>query len=98
MRIKYRRPETVFKYKRLWRLEIMPIVLGLHHQLYPNECVNSYLVWYGFQVILMELGKTAMAIFMIFYLNMVILKNGAKTNMIRMIPMYAYPVLAPDLG
>ena len=91
MRRKYRRPETLLKYRRLWRLDIRPIVMGLHHQLYLNEFVNSSLAWDGLEVTLMELGRTTMAIFMRFYPKMVILKNGAKTNMIIMLPMHAYP-------
>ena len=36
----------------------------------------------------MELGRTTMAIFMIFYLKMEILNNCAKTNIIRILPMH----------
>ena len=46
----------------------------------------------------MELCRTKMAIFMIFYSNMAILKNVSKINMIRMLPMHAYPSAASDLG
>ena len=81
----------MLKYRRLWRLEIRSIVLGLHHQIYPNGFVNSSLLWDGLQLTLMELGRMTMGIFMIFYSEMLILKNGANTNMIRMLPMHAYP-------
>ena len=46
----------------------------------------------------MELGRTTMAIFMRFYSKMDILKDGAKTNMIRMLPMHAYASATSDLG
>ena len=82
---KYRRPLTLLKYRRFF---IRPIVLGLHHQLYSNEFVNSSLAWDGLQVTFMELGRTTMAIFMIFYLKMAILNNFAKTNIIRILPMH----------
>ena len=90
-------PETLLKYRRLWRLAIRPIFPGIHHQLYPNELVNSSLSWDGLQVTYMELGRTTMAIFMRFYLKMVIINNVAKTNMIRILPMYAYPSATLDL-
>ena len=47
---------------------------------------------------MIELGRTTMATFMIFYSKMVILKNGAKTNMIRILPMHAYESATSDLG
>ena len=81
----------------MWRLVTRPIVLGLHHQLYPNEFVNHSLAWDGLEVTLMELGRTTMAIFMIFYSKMAILKNGVNANMTRMLPMHAYPSATPDL-
>ena len=90
-RIKYRIPVTLLKYRRFWRFAIRPIVPGIHHQLYTNELVNSSLAWDSFQVTLVELVRTKMAIFMRFYSKMVILKNGAKTNMIKMVPIHAYP-------
>ena len=46
----------------------------------------------------MQLDRTMMAIFMRFYSKMVILKNGAKNNMIRMLPMHAYLSATLDLG
>ena len=46
----------------------------------------------------MELGRRAMAIFIILYSNMAILKNGAKTNVIIMLLMHAYPLATSDLG
>ena len=73
----------MFKYSKLWRLAIRPIVPVIHHQLYLNEFVHFSLAWDDFQVTLMELGRTTMVIFMRFYLKMAILKNGAKTNMIK---------------
>ena len=79
-------------------MAIRPIVPGLHHQLYPSEFINSSLEWDGLQVTLMELGRTKMAIFMIFYSKMAILKNGAKMDMIIMLPMHTYPSAASGLG
>ena len=96
LRRKYRRPATLLKYRRLWRLDIRPVVPGLYHQLYPNKFVNSSLVWDGLQVKLIEVGRSTMAIFMRFYSNMKILDNGAKKNMMRMLPMNAYPSAAWD--
>ena len=87
----------MLKFRMLWRLAIRLIVTYLHHQLYLNEFGNSYMVWNGLQVTLMELFRTKMAIFMIFYSNMVILKNGANTNMIRIMPMHAYPLVTLGL-
>ena len=95
--INYRSPETLLKCRMLWRLAIRPVVTYLHHQLYLNEFGNSYMVWDGLQVTLMELFRTTMAIFMIFYSKMVILNNGTKTNMIRMLPIYAYPLVTSVL-
>ena len=46
----------------------------------------------------MELGRTTMEIFMRFYLKMEVLKNSAKTNMIRMPLMHAYPQEKLDSG
>ena len=46
----------------------------------------------------MELGRTNMAIFMRFNSKMTILKNDNKTNMIRMLPIHAYPAATPYLG
>ena len=97
-RSKYIRPGTLLNYRRLCRLSIRPIVPGLYHQLYLNKCVNSSLAWDGLQVTLMELGRAIMAIFMIFYLKMSILKNGANTNMIRIPSMNAYPSATLDIG
>ena len=71
---------------------------GLHYQLYTNDFVNYSLTWDGLQVTLMELGRTTMAIFMIFHSNMEILKNSTNMNMIRMLPMHAYPWVKSDLG
>ena len=51
-----------------------------------------------FQVTLMELGRTKMAIFMRFNSKMTILKNDDKTNMIRMLPIHAYPLETSYLG
>ena len=96
--MKYRSLVNLLKYMRLCRLAIRPIVPGIYHQLYPKEFVNSFLAWDYLQVKLMELGKTIMAIFMRFYSKMVILNNGAKTNMIIMLPMHAYPLATSDLG
>ena len=93
-RRKYRRPATLLKYRRL---AIIPIFPGLHHQLYPNDFVNSSLSWDGLQVTLMQLGRTTMVIFMRFYLKMAIINNGAKMNMIRILPMHEYPLATPDL-
>ena len=80
---------TIFKYGRLWRLDIRMIVPGIYHQLYPNEFVNYSLEYDVLQVALVDLGRTTMALFMRFYLNTEILKNGDKTNMIRIMSMYA---------
>ena len=66
-RRKYRSPATLLKYSRLCRLAIIPIVPGLNRQLYPNELVNSSLTWDGLEVTLMEIGRTKIAIFMMFY-------------------------------
>ena len=68
-------------------MAIIPIVPGLHHQLYPNEFVNFSLAWDGLEVTFVELGRTAMELFMIFNSNIEILKIGAKNNMIIMLPM-----------
>ena len=92
------RPENLLKYRRLWRLAIILIVLGLHHQLYPNEFINYSLVWDGLQLTLMELVRTTMVIFTRFYSKMAILKNGAKKNMIIILPIHAYPSVKSDLG
>ena len=46
----------------------------------------------------MELGRTTMVIFMRFYLRMVILKNGANRNTLKILPMHAYPLALSDLG
>ena len=97
-RRKYRSTDTLLKCRSLCRLAIILIVTGLHHQLYLNKFVNSSLAWDNLQATLMELGRTAMVIYKIFYLKMLILKNGAKTNMIRMLPMDAYPSATLDLG
>ena len=91
--INYRSPATLLKCRRLWRLAIRPIVKDLQHQLYLNEFGNSSLVWDGLQVTLMELVRKTMAIFMVFYSDMVILKNGANTNMIRILTIYAHPLV-----
>ena len=48
------------------------------------------MVWDGLQLTLMELVRTTKETFMIFYSNIVILKNGAKINMIRILPFHAY--------
>ena len=79
------------KYRRLWRLAMRTIVLGLHYQLYRNEFVNYSLEWDSLEVTSMELDRKTIAIFMRLYLKMAILKNSAKTNMMRMLPMHAYP-------
>ena len=70
------------KYRRLQRLSIIPIVMGLHHQLYPNDFVNYSLALDGLQVTLMELGRTAVETFTRFYSKMAILNNGTNMNMI----------------
>ena len=93
----YSRPGTLLKCRMLWKLDIRLIVTYLHHQLYLNEFGNSFMVWNGLQVTLMELFRMTMAIFMIFYSKMVILNNGANTNMIRIMPMYAYPLVTLGL-
>ena len=87
----------MFKYRRLWSLTIRPIFTGLHHQLYPNEFVNYSLEWDVLKVTLMELGRTTMAVSIRFYSNMAILKNGAKTNIIRILLMHAYLRALSDL-
>ena len=97
-RSKFSRPETLIKYSRSGRLSISPIFPGLHHQFYPNKFVNSSLAWDCLQVTLKELGRMMMAIFMKFYSKMVILKNGAKTNIIIMLTMHAYPSATSYLG
>ena len=81
----------MFTYRRLWRLTIIPIVSGLHHQIYPKEFVHSSMAWDGLQATIRELGKTTMEIYMRLYSNMAILKNGAKMNLIIMLPMREYP-------
>ena len=88
----------MLKYTTLCRLATRPIVPGLHLQLFPNEFVNYSLAWDGLEVIFIELFRTTMEVFMIFYLKMVILNNGSKTNTIRMLPMHAYPSATLDLG
>ena len=45
----------------------------------------------------MELGRTTMAINMRFYLKMAILKNSAKTIIIRMLLLHASPSATLDL-
>ena len=65
------------------------MVPGLYHQLHPNDLVNYSLACDGLQVELVDLGSTTMAVFMIFYSKMVILKKGDKTNMIIMLSMHA---------
>ena len=84
---KYMMTETLFKYRRLCRLAIRPIVPGLHHKLYMNDFVNYSLAWYGLQVRLMLLSRKKMEIFIKFYSKMAILKDGAKTKMIIMLLM-----------
>ena len=79
-------------------MAIRPIVLCIHHQIYPNELVNSSLVWDSFYITLMELGRTKMAVFMRFHSKMAILENGENSNMIRMMLMHAYPSATSDLG
>ena len=74
------------------------MILGLHHQLYPNELINGSLAWDGFQVTFMELSRMNMALFMGFYSNMAILKFGAKANMIIIISMHVYPLTTSHLG
>ena len=39
------RSVIILKYRKLWRLSIIPIVPGLYHQLYTNQFVNSSLVF-----------------------------------------------------
>ena len=97
MIINYSSPATLFKCGMLWRLAIRPIVTDLHYQLYLNEFGNSYMVWNGLQVTFIELVRKTIAIFILFYSNMLILKNGAKTNMIRLLPIYAYPLVTLGL-
>ena len=46
----------------------------------------------------MEVGRTTMDIFIRFYSKMAIMNNGAKTNMIRMLQIHAYPLAMSDLG
>ena len=88
----------MLKYRRLWRLAIRPIVPGLHHQLYPNEFVNSSLAWDDLDVTFMKLGRTTMSIFMIFYSKMSMLKGGAKTNIIIILIIHAYTSAILDIG
>ena len=90
------RPATLLKYRRLCRLVIRLIVPGLHHLLYLNKLVNSSLSRDVFQVTLMELGRMTMAIFIRFYLQMTIMKNCVKKNMIRMLPTHTYPSATSD--
>ena len=97
-RRKYRRPANILKYRRLWRFSLKPIVLGLHHQLYLNNFVNSSMSWDYLQVTLMELDRTSMSIFMRFYSKMAVMKNGAKRNMIIIIPMHVYLAAMLNLG
>ena len=79
-------------------MDIILIVPGQHQQLYLNDFVNYSLAWDGLEVTFMELGRTTMETFMILYSKMVILNNGAKKNMMRMLSMYAYPSATSDLG
>ena len=65
------------------------MVPGLYHQLHPNDFVNYSLACDGLQVVLVDLGRTAMAVFMRFYSKMAILKKGDKTNMTIMMSMHA---------
>ena len=95
--INYKSSATLLKSRRLRRLAIRPIVTDLHPQLYLNEFGNFYMVCNGLQVTLMELFRKTMEIFMMFYSKIVILKNGANTNIIRMLPIYAYPLLTLGL-
>ena len=61
---------TLLKYRRLCRLAIRLIVPVLYHQLYPNEFVNYSLEYDGLQLVLVDLGRMTMVVFMRFYSKM----------------------------